>query len=118
MTSKIDNYADFFLFYLSEHAKASTRLIHYVGTLFALGCLLSLVLTSDWRYLLLALIVAYGLAWTSHFFIERNRPATFTYPFWSYLADHHMLFLALTGQLRSQLAAAEQRYPDSFATAG
>lgn len=113
MSQKIQSYAEFFLFYLSEHSKPSTRLFHYVGTLFALGCIVMFMFSLSWGYLLLGLIVAYGFAWFSHFFIEHNQPATFTYPLWSYIADHHMLALAVFGQLTPQLDLALQRYPNN-----
>jgi len=41
-------------------------------------------------YLLTAAFKAYGLAWTSHFFIEQNKPATFKYPIFSFIGDHKM----------------------------
>ena len=42
------------------------------------------------QYLLTAAFKAYGLAWTSHFFIEHNKPATFKYPIFSFIGDHKM----------------------------
>jgi len=43
--------------------------------------------------------VAYFFAWVSHFFIERNTPATFIYPAFSLLADVRMLAECVTGRL-------------------
>ena len=51
-------------------------------------------------------VVGYGCAWIGHFVIEKNRPATFTYPRWSLLADYKMLGMALTGRLVSELELA------------
>ena len=40
----------------------------------------------------------------SHFFIERNRPATFGHPFYSLYGDYHMLFLMMAGRMDEQVA--------------
>ena len=41
--------------------------------------------------------VGYFLAWYSHAIFERNRPATFTYPFWSFFSDLEMFALMVLG---------------------
>ena len=45
-----------------------------------------------------ALLSGYGFAWVSHFFIEKNKPATFTYPFFSLLSDYIMFWEILRGK--------------------
>ncbi len=44
-------------------------------------------------------VFAYAMAWTGHFVIEKNRPATFKYPLWSFVSDLRMLSHMLRGQL-------------------
>ena len=104
--ARYQSYRAFFPYYLTEHAQPVTRALHYCGTTVELAFLAALVATGNAWWLLGALIGGYGFAWVGHFFIEKNRPATFTYPLWSWVADHHMAWLALTGQLRARLAAA------------
>ena len=45
----------------------------------------------------------YHLAWISHVFLERNRPATFTHPIWSFMGDFRMFVLACGGRLNNEL---------------
>lgn len=45
---------------------------------------------SPW-FVLPATLWGYAWAWTGHFVFEKNRPATFRYPFWSLVADLRMV---------------------------
>ena len=91
---------------LREHADPRTRAIHYAGTLFAIALLVFAVATGRWWLILLAVVSGYAFAWVAHFFVEKNRPATFTYPWWSYISDFRMLWLFLTGRLGPELDKA------------
>ena len=53
--------------------------------------------SGNWRLLVAIPIAGYGFAWFSHAAVERNRPATFTYPFWSLAADFRMAWLWIDG---------------------
>jgi hypothetical protein len=96
------NYEEFWPFYLSQHSKPSTRAWHFVGTSFVFIFIILAVWKSLW-FLLLAPVVAYGIAWFSHFFVEGNKPATFGHPFWSLRADFRMYRMILFGQLGNEL---------------
>jgi len=96
-----NSFSDFWPFYLGEHRKPATRLLHCVGTLSALGLAILLIVLGKWWLFPLALIPGYAFAWISHFFIEKNRPATFTHPLWSFMGDWKMLALMLARRLQN-----------------
>ena len=104
--ARYTNYKDFFPFYLREHSKKSTRMLHYFGSIGYQVLFWSLLLTQNYLFLPLILLAGYGPAWIGHFFIEKNKPATFKYPLWSLIGDHHMAYLMLTGKLKKKLSDA------------
>jgi hypothetical protein len=95
------SFADFWPYYLSEHSKPATRMLHCAGTLIAIAVVVFLVVIGKWWLFPLALVPGYGFAWMGHFFVEQNRPATFTHPLWSFMGDWKMLALILTGKLKN-----------------
>ena len=93
--TRITTYREFWPFYLREHAKPVNRGLHFVGTTVALVLIIVSIIEANAGYLLAALLVGYGFAWFGHFFIEKNRPATFKYPVWSFVSDWRMWLLML-----------------------
>jgi hypothetical protein len=101
----ITTYAAFWLFYLREHSRPVTRRLHYTGTALTFLFLALALAKGGWWWALVPL-AGYGFAWGAHFGVEKNRPATFTYPLWSLASDYRMFFLWLSGRLDSHLRAA------------
>jgi hypothetical protein len=91
------SYREFWPRYLGEHRRAATRALHYTGTCLGLFLLAGAVARSDWRLAVAALVCGYAFAWIGHAVVERNRPATFTHPWWSFISDFRMLFTWLAG---------------------
>ena len=96
-------YEAFWPRYLAEHGKAATRSLHFLGTALGLVLLAGGVASGQWWLFPAALVCGYAFAWLSHAFVERNRPATFTHPLWSFISDFRMLFAWLGGNLPSEL---------------
>ncbi|MEM6745843.1 MAG: DUF962 domain-containing protein [Pseudomonadota bacterium] len=101
-----ESYQSFWPFYLQEHAKPQTRTLHYVGTALTIAVAGWALIAGTVLLLLLIPVVGYGFAWTSHAFVERNKPATFTYPLWSLISDYRMFWLEMAGQLEPELEKA------------
>ena len=97
LTEKFNSFEKFYPFYLCEHTEGITKLFHFVATINVLA-ILAVLLMRKWQPKLFAFgfIQGYGLAWFSHFFIEHNRPATWTYPTYSFFADFRMFYDIVT----------------------
>ena len=106
MARTITSFADFWPYYLREHSRPATRALHYIGTSLVIALAIYAVVAGRWLLFLAIPIAGYFFAWVGHFGIEKNRPATFTYPLWSLAADFKMWWLWLTGRLSSELRRA------------
>lgn len=97
---KFKSFKEFYPYYLSEHSNPKTKLLHFIGTAISL-CLFIYALYSQAYWLIpVGIIQGYAWAWVSHFFIEKNRPATFTYPRWSFMGDFVMFYEIILGKHR------------------
>ncbi len=137
--ARIQSFADFWPYYVSEHRDPRCRWLHFVGTSGFLLTLLSCLAATPLRLgaaialsavlivatngmeakrsaapvllaiiamcgvanpaVLIGVVFAYAGAWVGHFIIEKNRPATFTYPMWSLAGDFRMYGWMWTGRL-------------------
>ena len=94
------SFRDFYPFYLGEHRNTVCRRLHFVGSSASLGCILAAIVRDNAWWLLAALVCGYAFAWVGHFFFEKNRPATFKHPFYSFIGDWVMYKDMLTGKIR------------------
>lgn len=99
MAARFASFAEFYPFYLGEHANRTCRRLHFVGTSLVVGCVAALAVTRNPWWFPTALAAGYGCAWIGHFFFEHNRPATFRYPLWSLAGDWAMFRDLLTGRI-------------------
>ena len=106
MSRECRNFREFWPYYLREHSQPRTRMLHYIGTSIVVGLAIFALLSGRLLWLLAIPLAGYGFAWIAHFKVERNRPATFTYPLWSLAADFRMWWLWLTGKLQPELDRA------------
>ena len=100
---RIRTFEDFWPYYVGEHRSPVCRGLHYFGTTAAISTLVYAVVTATWWLIPLSFVFGYGPAWVGHFFIERNRPATFKYPLFSLRADFVMLSFFLRGKMAAEV---------------
>jgi len=100
MERRFGSFAEFYPFYLSEHAVRGTRRLHFAGSALALCCIAALVFTGNGWWLPAGIACGYGFAWAAHFAVEKNRPATFRHPLYSFMGDWVMFWQILTGRMR------------------
>ena len=103
MSQRISSFEEFWPYYVGEHRSPVCRGLHYFGTTMALTLFSFAMLRGPMWLAALAPVLGYGPAWVGHFFIERNRPATFKYPLWSLMSDFKMLSLALRGKMADEV---------------
>lgn len=97
--ARFGSFREFYPFYLREHRNRTCRRLHVLGSSAALLCLLAAFMTGRWQWALLALFCGYGFAWVGHLFFEKNRPATFSHPLYSFAGDWVMFADVLRGRL-------------------
>lgn len=92
-------FSELYPFYLSQHENLTCRRLHFVGSILALFSVIATLYSLNVMWLILAPIGGYGFAWVGHFFYERNKPATFKYPLYSFMGDWVMFWQILTRKI-------------------
>lgn len=78
-------------YYMSAHDNPINQLLHYFAFLFAFLGWLSLFI-SLWVTLAFA-VLHYAFSWIGHFYFERNKPASFKYPWIGFYAGFTWFFI-------------------------
>jgi len=92
-------FSDFYRFYLSEHSDPANRRMHFIGTAGGLAALIAALVWANPWLIPAGLVFGYGCAWFGHARFEKNRPATFRHPFYSFAGDWVMFKDILLGRL-------------------
>ncbi len=111
MEKEYKTFEEFYPFYLGEHASPTNKLLHMFGSGMGIVCLFFMFKTGNWWLFLVGLLIGYGFAWIGHFIVEKNRPATFKYPLYSFIGDWRMFFDVLT--MRIPLRTPDNRTLES-----
>jgi hypothetical protein len=95
----LKSFDEFYPFYLSEHSNLTCRRLHFVGSTLALICLVAAIALRAPGLIVLGLLCGYGFAWLGHFGFEKNKPASFKRPLWSFMGDWVMYKDIWTGKI-------------------
>lgn len=106
---RIASFRQFWPYYVSEHRLPVTRALHFIGSTCVLAIAVAAMVTGRPWLLLAAPVAGYGFAWAGHFGFEKNKPASFKYPVWSFLADWVMYGKILSGTMRAEVERALAR---------
>ena len=111
MEERLSSFETFWPYYVSQHLHPGTQALHFLGTSLALAAVAAALTLGAPLALLLVPLVGYGPAWIGHYFFEKHRPATFTYPWWSLRGDLRMYRLMWMAQMEPEVARALSLYP-------
>jgi hypothetical protein len=103
MNTNPQSYTEFWDFYVAEHSRPLTRQLHFAGTSLGLLLLAYFIYTGRWYLFPLFFVVGYAFAWFAHFVIEKNKPASFRYPLWSFISDFKMMWYMATGRMDGEV---------------
>lgn len=99
-TQKFTTFSEFYPYYLAEHQNLTCRRLHVIGSTLVILVIIAAVVSQAWSMLWLLPVIGYGFAWVGHFFFEKNKPATFKYPFYSLAGDWVMYWQVLSGKIK------------------
>lgn len=109
MSERFESFEDFWPFYVLEHSSKLNRTLHFVGTTAAVSLLGYAVKARKYHLLPLVLVAGYGPAWVGHFFVEKNRPASFKHPLWSLRGDFRMWGKIISGRMDYEVELAKKQ---------
>ena len=93
------SFGEFYPFYLSQHADRTCRRLHFIGTSLGIAAVIVAIVTLSAGWIAAGIATGYLFAWIGHFFFEKNRPATFTYPLYSFVGDWVMWKDMISGRM-------------------
>ena len=98
--TKFTSFKDFYPYYLSEHKLKINKILHAIGSLIGLSFLIYILMIEQYKFIPISFLFGYTFAWIGHFFFEKNKPATFEYPLYSFIGDWVMLKDIILGKIK------------------
>lgn len=100
MIKEYKSFSEFYPFYLSQHKNRTCRRLHFLGSMAIVILVAYAIFSMKFKLILFVPVIGYGFAWVGHFFFEKNKPATFTYPIYSLVGDWLMFKDILVGKIK------------------
>ena len=97
--AEVKSFAEFYPLYLQEHQNRSCRRLHFLGSSLGLVCLALAWVSANAAWILAGLLAGYACAWIGHFGFEKNKPASFKRPLYSFMGDWVMYKDIWTGRI-------------------
>lgn len=97
------SFEEFWDFYVRAHSNPTNRKLHFIGTSLAGVMIAGGLLMRRPSLLIVAPIVGYGFSWVGHFVFEKNKPASFDHPVWSFKADMLMWRKIASGEMDAEV---------------
>ncbi len=107
---RFESLMEFYPYYLTEHSNLTNRILHFFGSGIVISLLIIGIILEKHKLLFFMPLAGYGFAWFGHFMIEKNKPATFKYPFYSLASDFIMFWQILTFQINGKLKEAQEKF--------
>jgi hypothetical protein len=107
-----ESFEQFWPYYVAMHSRRPTRWLHLVGTVSGAALSVVGIVTARWLLVPALPVFGYGAAWPAHWFIERNNPAAFGHPLWSFRGDMRMIATMLRGR-DAELSGIAHRWFDA-----
>jgi len=98
MKREFNSFEEFYPYYIDEHKNKYTKLLHFIGTWCFIFFIIAFLVTGEPKHIFFGFLSGYAWAWTGHFFIEKNKPATFYFPIYSLFGDWKMFAEILQGK--------------------
>ena len=89
--TKFTSFKDFYPYYLSEHKLKINKILHALGSMCGLMFLIFVIYSKQYTLIPVSFLIGYFFAWIGHYVFEKNKPATFKYPLYSFIGDWVML---------------------------
>jgi len=104
MKQEIASFEEFWPEYVLDHQNKLNRTLHAIGISLALACGIAAIFKRRPSLLLLAPVLAYGFAWSGHFFVEKNTPTTLSHPIYSARAGFLLFWKTICGEMDAEVA--------------
>ncbi|HXH17710.1 MAG TPA: DUF962 domain-containing protein [Chitinophagales bacterium] len=99
---------EFYPYYLTQHREIRCRTLHFTGTSLVIVIFITAIISQHWWLLLAMPVAGYGFAWTGHFLFEKNKPAAFNHPLYSFACDFIMFWHIITGRINEKIRETER----------